>query len=233
MGFLHQLGLNTQVRNFVFLGEAGSGKSEIAINFARLLLEEQDFPVHLFDLDMTKPLFRSRDQAETLEHEGIRFHFEEQFMDAPTAVGGVRKVLRDEASFTVLDVGGDYIGARAIGGYAPLLNQPNTLVYYVMNPFRPWSDSLERIDKVLGETLGVSHVQLETLRLIGNPNMGLETTAQQVRTGAETLTELVSAYKPFDFFCVRDGLYGEVKESFPHPLFPIKLYLTYPWSTTA
>lgn len=233
MSFLNQLGLGGQARNFVFLGEAGSGKSEIAINIARLLHEEREVPVHLFDLDMTKPLFRSRDQSDALEHAGIRFHFEEQFMDAPTAAGGVREALRDDGSFAVLDVGGDYIGARAIGGYAPLLNRPNTVIYYVMNPFRPWSDSLERIDKVLGETLGVSHIQLERLRLIGNPNLGSQTTAAHVRQGAQELMDMVGGYKGFDFFCVRDALFGEVQENFPHPLLPLRLYLTYPWSITA
>lgn len=232
MNFLNELGLDPQVRNFVFLGEAGSGKSEIAINFARLLSGEGGRPVHFFDLDMIKPLFRSRDQRVVLEHAGIRFHFEEQFMDAPIAAGGVREQLRDDSALTVLDVGGDYIGARAIGGYAPLLNRPNTVVYYVMNPFRPWSDSLERIDTVLGETLGVSHVQLEQLHLVGNPNLGPETTAEHVKQGMRDLTEMVSSYKNFDFFCVRDTLYDEVKDGFPFPLFPIQLTLTYPWSTT-
>ena len=233
MEFLDQLALPAPVHNFVFLGEAGSGKSEIAINFAQLLHKQQTLPVHLFDLDMTKPLFRSRDQRHALEASGICVHFEEQFMDAPTAAGGVRTALRNEHIFTVLDVGGDYIGARAIGGYAPLLNGPNTVIYYVMNPFRPWSTSLARIDKVLGETLGVSHLQLESLRLVGNPNLGPETTAGHVRQGAYDLVELVGAYRGFDFFCVREDLYSQVRETFPFPLFPIRLHLTYPWSTTA
>ena len=36
--------------NFLFLGEAGSGKSEIAINFARFLTQLGEKPVHFFDL---------------------------------------------------------------------------------------------------------------------------------------------------------------------------------------
>ena len=31
--------------------------------------------------------------------------------------------------------GGDHIGARAIGGYAPKLNKDNTIVYYVLNAY--------------------------------------------------------------------------------------------------
>ena len=218
------------LRNFVFLGEAGCGKSEIAINVARLLLERGDGPVHFFDLDMTKPLFRSRDLAQPLEAAGIRFHYQEQFMDAPTVAGGVNRLLRDGGCYTVLDVGGDYIGARSVGGYAPLLNGDATAVYYVINPYRPWSATIEHIDRVLGETLGVSHVQLERLRLIGNPNLGLETTPQDVAEGCRRLLEMVAPYKPLEFFCVRDTLLEETARYIQVPLLPLRLYLTYPWA---
>ena len=224
-----RLGLDPSLRNFVFLGEAGSGKSEIAVNFAHALARQGDRPVHFFDLDMTKPLFRSRDLGDSIARTGIQFHFEEQFMDAPTLTGGVRRLLRDETCYTVLDVGGDYIGARSIGGYAPLLNQPSTAVYYVMNSFRPWSLDLDHIDRVLGETLGVSHVELERLRLVANPNLGIRTTAEDVVAGGEKLLEMVGPYKPFDFFCVWDNLYEQVRTQITLPLLPIRLYLTYPW----
>lgn len=105
---------------------------------------------------MTKPLFRSRDRREALEALGVEVHYEAQFMDAPTLTGGVRQRLNDPHCCAVLDVGGDYIGARSIGGYAPLLNRDGTTVYYVINPFRPWSATLEHMIQVLGRTLGVS-----------------------------------------------------------------------------
>ena len=219
------------VTNFVFLGEAGCGKSEIALNVAQMLAHEQSKPVHFFDLDMTKPLFRSRDQRETLESIGVEVHYEEQFMDAPTLTGGVRQRLNDPNCYTVLDVGGDYIGARSIGGYAPLLNRDSTRVYYVINPFRPWSATLVHIDKVLGETLGVSHVELSRLRLIGNPNLGLETTPDDVTEGARQLVELVGPYKPVDFLCAETGLCSALPEELPCPVVPIQLYLTYPWAS--
>ena len=79
---------NGAAKNYVFLGEAGCGKSELAVNTAARLAKRGDLPVHFFDLDMTKPLFRSRELAGDLEKMGIAVHFQEQFMDAPTAVGG-------------------------------------------------------------------------------------------------------------------------------------------------
>ena len=216
-------------RNFVFLGEAGSGKSEIAINLALSLAEKQEKPIHFFDLDMTKPLFRSRDAAELLTSHGVVIHFEEQFMDAPTAAGGVRGLLRDPECCVVMGVGGDQIGARAVGGYAPLLNAPETAVCYVVNPYRPWSMDLEHIDKVLGETLGASHIRLDNLRIIGNPNLGADTTAEDVLAGAARLTELIAPYRPIACICVRTALFPAVKSRLGLPVRPIELYLTYPW----
>ena len=215
--------------NFVFLGEAGCGKSEIALNLACALAEEGKSPVHFFDLDMTKPLFRSRDRREALEAAGVSVHFEEQFMDAPTQAGGVRMRLNDPGCLTVLDVGGDYIGARALGGYPGLLNRPNTAVYYIINPFRPWSATLEHIDRVLGETLGVSHIALERLRLIGNPNLGPETTPADVAAGAARLVEMVGPYKPVEFLCARRELCPELPEGLPCPILPLRLYMSCEW----
>lgn len=215
--------------NFVFVGEAGSGKSEIAVNFAGWLAQLDEKPVHFFDMDMTKPLFRSRDVREQIESMGVTFHHEEQFMDAPTIVGGVNKLLRDEDCYVVMDVGGDHIGARSIGGYAPKLNKDNTIVYYVLNAYRPWSNDIEHIDGTLGQILGVSHIQLGKLHMVNNPNNGMTTTAREFVEGSRKMSEMVTPYIAVDFACVREDLYEDVREDSDVPVFPIHLYLTYPW----
>ena len=215
--------------SYAFLGEAGCGKSEIAINLALTLAARGDRAVHFFDLDMTKPLFRSRDQADRLASRGVTVHFEEQFYDAPTAAGGVSRLLRDPDCAVVLDVGGDEAGARAIGGYAPLLNGPGVQVWYVINPYRPWSMDLEHIDGVLSRILGASHLRLDRLRLLGNPNLGPRTTAEEVLAGAQKLEEMVGPYKSFDLYTAREELCSALGERLPGALFPIRLALTYEW----
>lgn len=215
-------------RNFVFIGGAGSGKSELAINFALSLLAQGGKPVHFFDLDMTKPLFRSRDQSRPLSEAGLRFHFEEQFYDAPTMAGGVSRLLRDEACYTVLDVGGDPIGARSIGAYAPVLNRPEAALYYVVNPYRPWSAATGDMDRTLAETLQASRLQPDRLRLVGNPNLGPRTTVQDILTGADALGSLAGGRHSIDFFCALESLAPQAAAALPDPVFPIRLYLSYP-----
>ena len=63
-----------EARKLVFLGEAGCGKSEIAVQLA-LELAAQGRAVHLFDLDQTKPLMRARDAAALLEQADLRSMF--------------------------------------------------------------------------------------------------------------------------------------------------------------
>ncbi len=214
-------------KNFVFIGEAGCGKSEIALNLAHALAAKTEKEVHFFDLDMTKPLFRSRDSAKELEEAGIVVHFEEQFMDAPTVTGGVMRLLRSPDAYVIMDVGGDYIGSRSIGGYAPLLNAPETAVYYVINSYRAWSYDIDHIDRVLGETINAAHIRLENIRLMSNCNLGTHTTAADVLEGREKLRETVETYKSIAYHCVWEKLYPEVRSV--GDWLPVKLFLTYPW----
>ena len=218
-------------KNFVFVGEAGSGKSELAINFARQLAARQEKPVHFFDMDMTKPLFRSRDAAAVLEEAGVTVHFMEQFMDAPTLIGGVNPLLRDENALVIMDVGGDYIGARSIGGFAPRLNQPDAAVLYIINSYRPWSDTIDHIDETLGKILGVSHIRLGQLFLVSNPNNGGDTTLEEVLAGHRKTVEMVSPYLPVSFACVRRELAAEAAKALEVPVMPVTLELICPWLT--
>ena len=221
--------LACQKNNFVFLGGAGSGKSECSINFAVHLARAKTLPVHFFDLDMTKPLFRSRDLADRLEDCGIIFHCQQQFMDAPTQVGGVQRLLRDETAYTVLDIGGDDIGACAIGGYANLLNREDTTIFYVLNIYRPWTSDIEKVDETLGKILSVSHIQLDHIRFISNPNLGPDTTVDEFLEGCRLTKERLTPYCCPKMVCVREGLMRNVADITDEPLFPLHINFSEPW----
>lgn len=213
-----------QASSFVLLGEAGCGKTELAVNLAVRLLPFGR-PVHLFDLDMTKPLFRTRELAETLVRSGVHVHFENQYADAPTTGGWVRSSLRDTDRFTILDVGGDHIGARAIGAYAPLLNRENTAIFYLVNPFRPWSDNVDHAAGVLSQILAASHLQAEKIRFVGNPNFGAGTTLKDVLDGCSLLNDMLERIA---FVCVEESVSAQASEILPLPVFPIKRQIEYP-----
>lgn len=213
-------------RNFVFIGESGSGKSELALNLA-ISLKQEGREVHFFDLDQTKPLFRSRDVIDKLANTGIHFHFEKQFYDTPTMLGGVSNMLSRENCSCILDVGGNDMGSRALGGFSNQINQSNTLVYFVLNPYRPWSKTLTSIDETLSAILQASKVV--TFRIICNPTIGYTTTPEMISSGLDKTLQLLDGKVPIDFVSVKEDLVEQVEQITIFPLFPLKLYLKYPW----
>lgn len=192
--------------------------------------ELSDKTVHFFDMDQTKPLFRSRDARQALEAKGVVFHYEEQIFDAPTVPGGVREALADEDSLVVMDVGGDHIGARIIGAYAPFLNRPNTQNFFVINGYRPWSRDLVSIDGTMARVLGMAGIRLENVSFMSNPNVGLTTTAEEVIRGNELVKSLIGEYVKIDYLCALAPLCPEVEAKTDIPVLPIELYLTYEWN---
>lgn len=221
-------------KNYIFIGEAGSGKSEIALNISKYLTKIQtEKEIHFFDMDMTKPLFRSRDVVESLKDTKVDFHFQEQFMDAPTLVGGVRNHLLNKKNIVVMDVGGSDIGAKSIGGFASLIKREDTVVFYVINPYRIWSDNIEHIDGILSDILRVSHIEPKKLKIISNPNIGKETRIKDIIEGHKKLKDLIENFFKIELLCVSENLYEEFKEKKfdinDTTVFPIKRYLVYPW----
>ena len=218
-------GLSALLRssNTVFLGEAGCGKSELAVHLA-LELAEQGKAVHFFDLDQTKPLMRSRDAETLLADAGVAVHFEQQRADAPTQVGGLVPLLLDESKNVILDVGGNDTGAKLIGGCAHLLK--NADVWFVVNPYRLWSATAEHIDGTLSAILRAS--RLKAPRFLLNPNLGRDTTAEEYLAGLAQGFTLLSPYVTVEAAAVPDTLYAQVRPHTDLPLLRVTPRITIP-----
>ena len=218
--------LMKQKNNFVFIGEAGSGKSELVLNIAHMLAQETGRQVDLFDLDQTKPLYRSRDLQEAFAKDGVTIHFQEQFQDAPSQVGGVRASLYGDG-YTLLDIGGGHQAARYAGSYSDLLSRDNCVPVYVVNPYRPWTRSTEGIDGTMQHIL--NSIRLDHIYILGNPNLGYLTTEEEFINGLEKIDELFEGHTVVNSACVRKDIYDAVKTRTDKNLIPIELYLTYEW----
>lgn len=203
-------------KNFVFLGEAGSGKTEISTSFASALANSNPFPVHFFDLDQTKPLFRARDCI--MEKDNLFLHYQDQFLDAPTVPPGVNERLSDNDSIVVLDIGGGYYGTHMIGQFADTLSSAETEVFYIVNPYRPWSRTREDIDITMSHILSSSSLKISSV--IANPNISEETTVDTVLSGVIRVEHLLSEY-PICFVAVSSSLADEIGQRSHYPVFPI------------
>lgn len=209
--------------NTVFLGEAGCGKSELSVHLA-LELAAKGEEVHFFDLDQTKPLMRSRDAEALLAAAGITVHYQQQCADAPTQVGGLVPLLRDEGKRVILDVGGNDTGARLIGGFSHLLKDAD--VWFVVNPYRPWSADIGQIDATLSAVLRASRLKMP--RFLLNPNLGKDTTREEYLSGVRQGLALLSPHVTVEAAAVPAALYEAVRQQLALPLLPITSHISVP-----
>ena len=219
-------GLIGRTKNYVFIGESGCGKSEIALNLATAFAAEGQ-TVDLFDLDQTKPLFRSRDLKESMEGSTIRIHCAEQMLDTPVIVGGVRQSLSSDEVITILDIGGFDIGSKMIGRFSDLLNTPETKTLFVVNPYRPWSKDSVSILKTMDNIQRAT--RLHEFTCIANPHLGPETTAEDFKAGLQMMKERMPEGMDPEGACIRKDLLAEVGDV-DIPLIPIEMMLAYEWN---
>jgi Mrp family chromosome partitioning ATPase len=81
----------------IFVGNLGSGKTEIALNFA-LFLVKQGYPTTIVDLDIINPYFRTRMVRHVLEHMGLKVvcpRGELANADLPSLSPAIQSVLED------------------------------------------------------------------------------------------------------------------------------------------
>ena len=107
----------------LFSGHYGSGKTNIAVNYA-MQMARDGLPVTIADLDIVNPYFRTKDSAEDLAAAGIRLissAYANSNVDLPALPAELYALTNDKSRYAVLDVGGDDRGALALGRYAPAI----------------------------------------------------------------------------------------------------------------
>ena len=212
--------------NFIFIGETGSGKSEISLNTAEVLQHQQRGSVHLFDLDQTKALFRSRDAEAEMAKKGISIHYMPQLLDTPVLVNGIIPHLRRNDSFCILDVGGNENAARMVGCLSEYLDSESTAAIYVLNPFRPWSGTIDDIDQTMYSILGACHI--DQIHFVANPTIGPDTSIHDVLTGLDLLHKSVP-FRELSCIFICEDLLPQISLPDHLEIQPLHRFLTYPW----
>ncbi|MBQ2271379.1 MAG: hypothetical protein II335_06270 [Firmicutes bacterium] len=215
-------------RNIIFVGESGCGKTELAINCALALKKKHGHErVSLLDMDQSKPSFRSRDARKAVEDGGVELVFGEQLMESPIIPPGVKKRLMDPEGINVLDVGGNEIGAVNMGQFEEFFGGEDTIVFFVVSPYRLLSLDSEHIKAMMEAVEDFS--KLRNFRFIGNPNMGEYTDAEAVLEGWTMIQERLGELNlPCNIIAVPEWLKElELPASAEHRLI-VRRYLQYP-----
>ena len=211
----------SEKRITLFAGHYGSGKTNIAVNYA-MHLKKLGYPTVIADLDIVNPYFRTKDSEQELKEQWIELicsSFANTNLDIPSVPQTMYRVVHDKSTYAVMDIGGDDAGAVALGRFAEAINaEDNYEMFFVLNLFRPLTRTADEAYTVMKEIEYVCG--LKFTGIVNNSNLGELTTAEDIVSTfaeAERLGEMsglpirfVSAEKS-----VCDKMSGRAEKLFP------------------
>ena len=213
----------------VFAGHYGSGKTNIAVNYALALAEHGK--VNIADIDIVNPYFRTKDAAEALDKMGVRLissSYANSNVDTPALPADIYTVFEDKSTLAVADVGGDDRGALALGRYAEMMKSENDYeMLFVFNKYRFLTSDAQGALEVMREIEAASGV--EFTGIINNSNLGEETDEDAVLASVDTVNELsrISGLE-IKMTTVKRELYEKLKDKIDN-VQAIDLYVRQSW----
>lgn len=165
----------------LFAGHYGSGKTNLALNWAYRLRDE-GLPVTVADLDIVNPYFRTKDAEGLLAARGIGLvvsEFANSNVDLPAMPKEIYPLVEGRETYGVLDIGGDDRGALALGRYVPAILAENDYdMLFVINRARPLTRTADDTLEVFREIEAACG--LPFTGIVNNTNLGRATTAHDV-----------------------------------------------------
>lgn len=175
----------------LFCGHFGSGKTNLAVNYA-LYLRKQGLPVAIADLDIVNPYFRTKDSEAELKEAGVEtiaLPFANSNVDLPSLPSAAYGLVQNHDRYAVFDIGGDEDGALALGRYVPyILEEDNFDNFLVVNFFRPLTSTAEEVMDFKKEIEAAGRIPFTGI--VHNSNLGAETTAEDILSKLPELNRL-------------------------------------------
>ena len=201
----------------LFSGHYGSGKTNIAVNYA-MQMAKDGLPVTIADLDIVNPYFRTKDSAEELAAAGIRLissAYANSNVDLPALPAELYALTNDKSRYAVLDIGGDDRGALALGRYAPaILEEGNYENIFVANFYRPLTPTAEDALAVMREIEAAGGIPFTAI--VHNSNLGVETEAKDVLAMEGEIERLsVLSSLPILFTAADERIAPDIPAAFP------------------
>ena len=148
----------------IFIGGHGSGKSEMALSFVLLLNDLGYFPLSLIDLDIVKPMFRSRTAKSFLEIRSIRLLASRSpHSDLPMIGPEIGGALAGGEGWRVVDCGGDAQGVRVLRSLHEHFASKPYDMWYVTNIMRPFNTTRDEVEKEVRRIREVSELRITGL----------------------------------------------------------------------
>ncbi len=167
----------------VFVGHYGSGKTELAVNYA-IKLSNMGKKVLIVDFDIVNPYFRTKDAEEDLKKYGVEViapPFANLNLENPALPAEINKAFDNKDYHIIFDVGGDDDGSIPLGRYHSKFMAEDIDVFFVLNERRIFTADMEGAIEVFDMIECVS--RLKITGIINNTHLKEETTPEIVLTG--------------------------------------------------
>jgi len=177
---------------YVLIGNYGSGKTELALNFAFRAAETGR--TELLDLDMVNTYFRLTERGNMSRMKEIRLvspNYACSGVETLSLPAEVASAFAMDWDTVVFDVGGDAAGSNALGRYNQdfMALEPGALeVLNVINVRRPLAGTVERIIKLQEDMQRYS--RLKITGMINNTNLAQMTGPDELRDGYEIIKQV-------------------------------------------
>jgi hypothetical protein len=178
-------------RVIVFAGAYGSGKTEVAVNYAQGLATSQSKPVSIIDLDIVNPYFRSREAASDLETQGVHVimpHNDMCHADLPIILPEIRGEIERSDGIVIVDVGGDDVGSRVLSSMVDAFAPKGYEFLIVLNARRPFTSDVAGSLRMMRDIETSS--RLKFTGIVSNSHLIGETTAAVVIEGYKLAEEI-------------------------------------------
>lgn len=173
-------------RFIILIGNYGSGKTEIAMNFA--LNASKTGKTLLIDLDMINTYFRLSDRRDLFEGTGVEMiapHFANSGVEMLTVPAEIAKAFDMDWDTVIIDLGGD-AGASALGQYHNKLELAQSRgaevnLFNVVNTNRPMAGTPQKLVRLMEDMQ--RKARWDVTGFIHNTNMSYETTVRDLESG--------------------------------------------------
>lgn len=219
-------------RIVIFAGAYGSGKTEVAVNYAVQMAQHTQDPISIIDLDIVNPYFRSREAALEMEAFGIRPINplgEQSHADLPIIVPQIRASIESSSGRVIIDVGGDDLGARVLSSMHDAFETAQYEFLMVLNANRPFTSTVDGALKMMHDI--ETSARLNFTGIVSNTHLIGETTPQTILDGIK-LAQTVSVRSgiPLVFASGMDEVISQlVDKDVSVPLFSLSRRMLKPW----
>lgn len=215
----------------VIVGNFGSGKTEVSINLA-VSQRRAGVNVKIADLDLVNPYFRTREARKPLSELGIEVVLpDEKYLqaDLPILSPAVAGLIRQPSDLTLIDVGGNDVGATVLAALADSFRNKQVHMLQVVNPLRPFTNTIESCLKIRNDIERASKMAINGI--IGNANLIDETSVDDIYNGYDFMKALsIKGQLPLEFITASVELLPELDMGrFSCPVLSIERQLVPPW----